>query len=347
MKKITGLVPLAFAFLLSTGPAGAADYTASIDPIASWTGFYGAIGGGVRWGDFDIKTNKIKHCDYGPKSIHGCENPCDYSSKEEGGGCENPCDYASTKSEGGGCENPCESIASTSEGGGCENPCEYATKSSSECDYELGALEVYENPYTIPNYSGDDRGFFGTVQIGYNHQFDSSPIVIGAFASADFGNKLEVHVEESIYSPAPTVAVNIYDPYREWTASVGNIFTVGGRLGIAPSERVLLYALIGWSWTKGKASFEEDCGLYVGLICTNLQGSNSETLDGLTVGAGGEIKITDTIGLGVEFRHTDFGSINVTAGGGPLALAQIGGTTVETKTDVTVQSLRGLLVIHF
>jgi opacity protein-like surface antigen len=331
MKKITGLVPLAFSLLLSTGTAGAADYTASVDPIASWTGFYGAIGGGVRWGDFDIKTNKIRHCDYDPKSIHGCENPCDYASK----------------SEGDGCENPCEPVAYTSEGGGCENPCEYATRSSSECDYKLGALEVYENPYTIPGYSGDDRGFFGTVQIGYNHQFDSSPIVVGAFASADFGNKLEVHVEEAILGPAPTVALDIYDPYREWTASVGNIFTVGGRLGIATSERVLLYALIGWSWTKGKASFEEDCGLYVGLICTNLQGSNSETLDGLTVGAGGEIKITDTIGLGVEFRHTDFGSINVTADGGPLTLTQIGGTTVETKTDVTVQSLRGLLVFHF
>ena len=320
MKKVTGLAPFALAILLFSGSAGAADYTASVEPIASWTGPYAAIGGGIRWGDFDIKSKKSKKCEedeheYEKTSLFGCHDPCDYE--------------ASSKSR-------------------CEDPCAPAIKSSEyECDTDLAALDIYTNPFAPKKFSDDDRGFFGTVQIGYNHEI-ASPLVVGIFASADFGEKLKIHEAEDSGSSMPTadVAFVPFGSDKSWSASIGNIFTVGGRIGIAPSDRVLLYVLAGWSWTKGKASYDQDCGL--SLFCSDIHDSTSETLDGLTLGAGGEVRITDNVSLGVEFRHIDFGSIKLNAENDDvLLLSGFGGGAVETKTDVTVQSLRGLLIFHF
>ena len=326
MKKMTGLAPFALAIMLFSGSAGAADYTASVEPIASWTGFYGAVGGGIRWGEFDIKSKKSKKCDYGHdiKSMIGCEEPC-YETV--------------SKSDGGDCE---------------PDPCAYSTKTSdSECDYAVRSLDEYdyESPFATKKFSDDDKGFFGTVQLGYNHEI-ASPLVVGIFASADFGQKLKVSVDDEPDSSMPTGTSLIF-PYggsdKTWAASVGNIFTVGARAGIAPSERVMLYVLAGWSWTKGKASYSQECA-DLSFFCSELEGSNSKTLDGLTLGAGGEVRVTDKFSIGLEFRHTDFGSIKVNTDDGgldPLFTSFHGSSSVDTSTDIVVNSVRALAILHF
>lgn len=309
MKRLLGLLPLALGVAFASGQAEAADYTASVVPVATWSGFYGAIGAGGEWGDFDFCIDKHKH--HHKKKKYEIETYTDEEHKDDGK-CDNKAKHEDDKKE----------------------------------------LSKEYGDHHDPFRGGDDSRFFGTVQLGVNHQFDGSPLVIGAFVSADFGSDLEVDsnnkhhdlVKESLF----------LFPDDVWKASIGSIFTAGGRVGIAPSDKVLLYGLIGWSWADADISHSLNCpGTDLKVLvphCHGFNDKNSDTLDGLTFGAGGEFRVSEHVSLGVEWRHINFGSIKLNGddGGAAPALLEIGDHGHGNgSADVTVDSVRGLLIYHF
>lgn len=205
------------------------------------------------------------------------------------------------------------------------------------CNFESndGIFGGYAGPtYEIYDFNLNDSGIFGTAQAGFNVELAPS-IVLGAFVSGDLGNDLK----DSRFNQVNYGGVDP-DSGQAWSASVGNIFTLGARAGFAPSETWMLYGLAGWSWAKADASYFEGCDFSNnGGSCTDLRGRNSDTVDGLTLGAGAEVKVSEHVSLGVEYRHTDFGSVNVSTANGPF--------TGDTSTDIVVQSVRALLNFHF
>ena len=204
MKKVTGLAPFALAILLFSGSAGAADYTASVEPIASWTGPYAAHRRRYPLGRFRHQEQKIEEVRRGHEHRVRCRPRCSAAMIP-----------AITK--------PARRAAAS-------DPCAPAIKCSEyECDTDLAAprRSTLRIPSPRRNSVTTISGFFGTVQIGYNHEI-ASPLVVGIFASADFGEKLKIHETEDSGSSMPTATTS---------RSFRSVPTSRGRLRSATSSR--------------------------------------------------------------------------------------------------------------
>src|SRR5690606_5161072 len=82
-----------------------------------------------------------------------------------------------------------------------------------------------------------DWNFFGTVQVGYDRLL-SDRILVGAFADFDFyrDSILELHKKGHDHIKG--------EVDRE------NMWTVGGRVGLLVTPRILIYGLAGYSSMK-------------------------------------------------------------------------------------------------
>lgn len=116
---------------------------------------------------------------------------------------------------------------------------------------------------------------------GYNHQFDNSPVVIGAEtdlnynAGSDRKNFINGHVRNE----------------QQWSGSTR------ARIGYAV-DRVMPYATAGVAYGGHKVSGNDGVN----------SGRDDKTLVGYTVGAGVEGLVTDNITARVEYRYTDYRS---------------------------------------
>lgn len=155
-------------------------------------------------------------------------------------------------------------------------------------------------------FEGAAQAPCGTVTVGYDWQIDPH-FVVGAFASYDWQNK-----KGDLFK---TYHDNSYDVGDVW---LGNIATVGGRAGMLVTPKVLVYALFGWSWTKGGYS------LYGNSYASNLSGP--------TIGAGVEAVLYKRLSGRVEYRFTDFGKFANSGGDNCLSY-----TNTAKITDQSVR----------
>lgn len=109
---------------------------------------------------------------------------------------------------------------------------------------------------------------------GFNHQFDNSPVVIGAEADIN-------------YSDAKSGG-------GRFRSSIGWTGAVRGRVGYA-FDRFLIYG------AAGVAVADHDLRGRPG-------GSDDTTAVGWTIGGGVEAAITDNVTARVEYRYSDFGT---------------------------------------
>jgi outer membrane immunogenic protein len=199
-----------------------------------------------------------------------------------------------------------------------------------------------DRPYNGDIYSLDleDSGWFATGQLGFDYQFHDS-FVVGAMIDVSAGQELE-DSEFNTFNPLgldPPVRPN---DGQSWDASLDGMLTLSGRAGFLVTPDALIYGLAGWSWAEAEVSAFEGCDFGGSIDCNNTNIESSETLNGLTLGAGLEWAFIENFSARVEYRYTDLGSIEA-EGVNDLDPP----STLSTETDVTVQSVRMTLNYRF
>lgn len=196
----------------------------------------------------------------------------------------------------------------------------------------------------VPDYMGitasnSDLYGFGTIEGGFDYQFDGTPFVVGVMGSFDL-NADNDGTSQS-YSES-----GFDERYADITASLDNSWFVGGRVGYAIGDSSLLYGLVGYTWAKAEVKsligFDGIYGDDYGEI------DESETVQGLTVGAGWEQMLTEAFSLKVEYRHDFLSSIDWD---GPAYDPEWGGVdydnTTYGKVDFGRDTIRAVLSYRF
>ena len=190
----------------------------------------------------------------------------------------------------------------------------------------------------------DDANWFATAQLGVDYQFSDS-FVIGAMGDESGGEKLSDSAFNGVdYDPQNN------DDGQYWDASLDGILTVSARAGFLVTPEALVYGLVGWSWAKAEVNAFEGCDFNGSgsSLCGNSDvfANNDETVDGLTLGAGLEWMALEHMSVRLEYRYTDFGSIDAY---GSYQGPDSGGNLYEvsTDTDINVQSVRMTLNYRF
>lgn len=185
-------------------------------------------------------------------------------------------------------------------------------------------------------------GAFGTVGAGIN--MSGGNAVFGLDASYDMG-KAKYDREDNLACNAN--ANNCNSNY--WSElSIGNRWSVGGRIGVLANDNVLLFASAGYTQAKIEASatFEgfDDNTDYT----TTLTDSSSEWTDGYYVGGGIEAALSENVSVRAEYRYSDFGNITLedgqTGNNGPN---YVDNDLYHEFNNVTDQSVRMTLAVHF
>jgi outer membrane immunogenic protein len=190
------------------------------------------------------------------------------------------------------------------------------TKTKTKSYYHYGELVTVPIFSHTKNYEGDAQAWCGTATIGYDYQIDQL-FVVGIFASYDWQKK-----KGDIFK----VDYPQYDKGDVW---LGNIATVAGRAGILVQPDLLVYALVGWSWSNG--GFE--------LYGKELSGN----LNGPTIGAGIEKLFHTNWSARLEYRLTDFGSLSKSHSWDYQCCGKTYTYTKTTTAHITDQSIRLVL----
>lgn len=207
-----------------------------------------------------------------------------------------------------------------------------------DCNFEGVGDTTYVGPTNeIYDLNLNDDGFFGTLQAGYDFEL-AHGFVLGIMGDVDFGQKLA----DDEFNQVNYGGVNP-NSGQAWSAEVNEVFTVSARAGFTPTDSLLVYGLLGYSFGKAEASYFEGCDITGGGgDCDDINASNSKSLDGWTFGAGAEMKFTDNVSGRLEYRHTDLGSIGVSGVSGGADQF-----TGDTDTDVIIQSVRATINFRF
>jgi opacity protein-like surface antigen len=132
-----------------------------------------------------------------------------------------------------------------------------------------------------------------TAQIGWDYQLDPL-FVVGIFASYDWQlEEKRGDVTKEIYTYHGPKTITLA------TASIGDIATIGGRAGVLVQPDMLVYFLLGYSWSN--ASFQ---------VFPPWGPGASGGVSGPTVGFGLEKFIAANWSLRGELRYTDFGKLS-------------------------------------
>jgi|GEM_PF-556397 len=165
-----------------------------------------------------------------------------------------------------------------------------------------------DGPNNILSIDGDDLGAwygFGTVEIGFDVQFDNSPIVLGILANYDFNGNSDADAQSAAVEQDAGDIDEFY--VSEIEAKLEDTWFVGGRIGVAFNEDTLIYALGGYTWAKGKVeafhAYDDNDDDDAASI------DEDENVDGWTVGGGIEHMLTENLSLKVEYRHDFLDSI--------------------------------------
>lgn len=197
------------------------------------------------------------------------------------------------------------------------------------------------------------RGF-GTVQAGLDGQLDA--FVVGVLADYDFyfGDGSQ---GSTTISDVGTVS---------YETELKNVWSVGGRAGLLAMPNLLLYGMGGYSQARldGNVAAVADLSLdhqpNLEHPDTRLSVKLPDELHGFFVGGGGEIRLTDNLGLKLEYRYTRFqsesasgsvtnvGAFQQNIGGGPSdqAVRYKDSLSVDADLDTEIHSVRGVFVVR-
>jgi len=150
------------------------------------------------------------------------------------------------------------------------------------------------------------QSFAATAEVGKDFHINSTGVV-GLWANYDFGQTL---------SPLAAQAIS-NDTYNNVTSLRSSVTlkptaSVGARAGFLLNPGTLIYGLLGYSWADYTSSLES----YDGYNSNSF--SKKGHTNGVTVGLGAEMMLTDMISVKGEYRLTRFkGQETVTSSTAP------------------------------
>lgn len=172
----------------------------------------------------------------------------------------------------------------------------------------------------------DDNGFNVGLTAGYNRQ--SGNFVYGVEGDISY---LDFDESDSFTGATVLTTTRLRTQAEREMKFFG---TLRGRLGVAPSERFLIFA------TGGLAFGQVDYSTRVtGLDAPTLvwSGSEDEFKFGWTLGAGGEFKATERISIKLDGLYYDLADSKATASGNAAVrgIPQLNGVDYQSETDNT------------
>lgn len=175
---------------------------------------------------------------------------------------------------------------------------------------------VDPSTHTLATLDGlNSRGFIGGGTIGADYQMGR--FVIGAFGSYDFAN-----FESSGGIP---------DFDASFKVSKGDEWSAGLRAGYLLTPRVLAYALVAYTQTDYKFS----------AALGTESGSKTVDFDGVSVGGGLEVAITNNVFLGAEYKHTFYNGETIFDTGG----VRVGGFGKRIVDDLDEDKIMATLKV--
>lgn len=182
-----------------------------------------------------------------------------------------------------------------------------------DCGPTFFPLIGLEQRNTFDLSDSGDAGIFGTVQLGYDWKLRDRWIV-GAFVDADWGSDIGAESKQTnavnlniLGFPVPLLNSSVETQVeQEWA------LTVGGRVGWLATPGTLLYVLAGYTHVElddahVRVNFADPLGGLIPAIDspTSLKVRLPDSLDGYTLGAGIETKLTSALSLKFEYRYTE------------------------------------------
>jgi outer membrane immunogenic protein len=222
-------------------------------------------------------------------------------------------------------------------------------------DASVGALWYQEGYPTEIDQSafadGDinSTSFLGTIGAGADYQFGES-FVVGVFGDYTFAGENSSKIDGGSEGFLDQPSDSPDGPYGAGIGaeiSVGNNWTIGGRIGFLVKESTLIYGLAGY--TQADAEFNALTQAYEEVAIPGAgQAStgDSEWLDGFTVGGGIETMLTDNISGKLEYRYTDLGSFSP-RGDVDVDSALYDFDGFELDSDIALHSIRATIGWRF
>ncbi len=258
------------AVIITAMTAGSADLKAQENIISdSWTGFYGAFGGGVAWADIDLDLDLEGLSRKREKLCFPIRRPPPPP----------PPPYISNTKMPPPPPPPPPVIK-----------------------YICKPLKPHRPKWFEHSESFNEEitQGFATVQLEYKQEIGNN-FVVSAFIDADkyFGGSEQFSVMNSHYKH-----------YYELNGSVDLDYsaTIGGTLGFKLNPDTLIYGLVGYTYLK----LNNDLNFSTGY---SHHGDNKEIhnvglnmpddLEGVTLGAGFQTRISNTMSFKIEYRYTD------------------------------------------
>jgi outer membrane immunogenic protein len=214
-------------------------------------------------------------------------------------------------------------------------------------DNEAGQSMVSPpNGLSVTSGSFRTSGFIGGGQLGYNWQFNRTWLA-GLEADIDYSNI------RGSGSYAATAGSSLL-PFRvDADRKLQWLGTLRARLGVLPTDRLLIFATGGLAYgqNKASASITNLSGSGFGFVpgadgstftCsaskTCFAGSGSRTSAGWTVGGGVEYAILNNISLKAEYLYVNLGSQTINL---PLVPPSSGNTSLAANfNDAAIQIVR-------
>lgn len=145
----------------------------------------------------------------------------------------------------------------------------------------------------------DDWSLFGTLQVGYDRLL-TDRFLIGVFADYDFYRDSDL-----------TFFKEKHGDWINGKVERDGMWTIGGRLGVLLSPRILVYGLAGYSRMnlegQMNAYFTDPHDYIFNSNPTDLKLRIDDNVDGWTAGGGLEAKLDKRWSLKFEYRWSHFG----------------------------------------
>jgi outer membrane immunogenic protein len=177
----------------------------------------------------------------------------------------------------------------------------------------LPTFQLLPVTVALPGFSFDDSQLLGGGQLGYNQQFGIFVIGFeGDFEATKFSGSNEAQVQFLVPGPEVDFLGFQRSLQTNWMASTRL------RAGVV-WERFLFYGTGGAAFADVSVhGFDQ----FLGIGPTRFQSSSDDaTVIGWTAGLGAEYAVVKAFSLGLEYRHSDFGSksFNLTTPGSGLS----------------------------
>jgi outer membrane immunogenic protein len=209
----------------------------------------------------------------------------------------------------------------------------------------VGIVAVPAQFATLPSANGSAASIIGGGQAGYNWQ--SGHFVYGLEGDID-GTGLR---EKSASTLSRTFFGNTQTVTANFSANIDWIATVRARLGYA-MDRSLFYVTGGLAVAGTSVdtaySITVPVPAFPALAPMPLSASSSQVVAGWTLGAGGEWAIDRKWSVGLEYRHSDFGSHGYNLGYTDASLVGLPGIGPNTAAvRFTEDQVTARLNYHF